>query len=550
MSEQEVSARRFGCPSCGGLLRYDIGRQTMLCEQCGTERPPWKMPSEKGEDQSDTVEVTAYRCPQCGAEIVSATTEATGFCSYCGSDVVLEQKLSRMQRPSKILPFTLTREKCEEIYRRHIRSHVLAPGDLLKQSVVGHFRPVYVPFWSMSVKSRGPMSVRCSNVSVSSRKTVCSEWQYDLSVDMEHRGILYDASRAFEDDTAVRLDYGMSDLLPFRSCYLSGMYAQAPDAAAEFYENEAASSASLLLLHRLVEKSNLVAVRPLTDGGALTLPDVHVDRELVLMPVWLLAHRQNGRMLYAAVNGRSGRIVCDVPVSATKICVSTLLLAAVLFAILYLLPVMRADWLVAPCMAASLVIQYMICVMKRRLVYHDRREGEPDFDSPPGMTRPIRRIGKVENGQRAFRMPGSPAVILTTAIACIALIGALCIVGSFLVSAYYSSALYGASSTVLGVILTGAVGLTHFLCFYLIAHMPRCPEKTAAFRQNSIMLTLDMLCVVLLFLRLAEDLIYYGVCIALMVFSLVAMYKLWQWHNRFTTRPVPFFDPEKEAEEP
>lgn len=54
---------------------------------------------------------------------------------------------------------------------------------------------------------------------------------------MDHSGILYDASTAFEDETARRLSFLPEQMKPFWPAYLSGMYAQVPDVDAEIYRD-------------------------------------------------------------------------------------------------------------------------------------------------------------------------------------------------------------------------------------------------------------------------------------------------------------------------
>ena len=47
--------------------------------------------------------------------------------------------------------------------------------------------------------------------------------------------------------------------------------------------------------------------------------DIPMQKKLVMMPVWMMADRQkSGKVLYTAINGRNGRIVCDTPVKWTR----------------------------------------------------------------------------------------------------------------------------------------------------------------------------------------------------------------------------------------
>ena len=153
MAESGSASRRFGCPSCGGGLRYDIYSRKMKCDRCGSLTDLEKLPPEKAEE---TMQVTEYHCPQCGAAVYSTDTEITSFCSFCGSDVVLTGKMGRTRRPAYIVPFRVTREDCEAAYRQHLKKYLLAPKALKTAETLSHFRPVYVPFWSYQVDAEGP----------------------------------------------------------------------------------------------------------------------------------------------------------------------------------------------------------------------------------------------------------------------------------------------------------------------------------------------------------------------------------------------------------
>ena len=91
----------FKCPDCAGSLKYDIDKQLMLCEMCGSEFPVRRLqdPSEaKVSRHPGEMETVEYHCPSCGASLHTTSTGVTSFCSFCGSDVVLEERMTRMRR--------------------------------------------------------------------------------------------------------------------------------------------------------------------------------------------------------------------------------------------------------------------------------------------------------------------------------------------------------------------------------------------------------------------------------------------------------------------
>ena len=65
----------YECPNCAGNLKFDISRQQLFCEYCGTQVDPYgyekKRDAQEAEPLSEEYEVTVFTCPQCGGEILS-----------------------------------------------------------------------------------------------------------------------------------------------------------------------------------------------------------------------------------------------------------------------------------------------------------------------------------------------------------------------------------------------------------------------------------------------------------------------------------------------
>ena len=539
MAESGAASRRFGCPSCGGGLRYDIPSGKMICDRCGSLTALEALPAEPA---GDTLEVTEFHCPQCGAAVYSTDTEVTSFCSFCGSDVVLTGKLARTKRPAKIVPFTVTREECEAAYRNHLKRYLLAPGDLKKAETLSHFRPVYVPFWSYTVHSEG--FARLEGKKSYTRGNTRYDDTYDLTMDAEIRqqGILYDASSAFEDETAAMLQHTAEGAKPFHPAHLSGFYAQGADVPAETYEKEAAASAVRFFMERVKEETKMDSVEM---RGSISenfgLPNARYRAEQVMMPVWLLAHRQGQRVVYTAVNGESGEVVCDVPVSNARVAGVTLGLAVAVFLLLSRLLTLRPEWLMAFCALICLVIQYLFSGAQKRLFRRRTRADEPDFEkgeqafAGPAQARLKRKKdgiaaggGAVSDAFGKLRGIGTAAIILLL----------------YLVFSNLPKLLSRMGTTadrrmlVLGVMLVTLV--------IMIVHTLR--RVRAEGRGPMWPRILSLAACIAGFAAMAlgrvEDMIYYVCAAAMLAASAVELVIINRAHNEYASRPVPFFDRE------
>ncbi len=540
MAESGAAARRFGCPACGGGLRYDIASGGMICDRCGTRTGMDRLPAEPEED---TLEVTEYHCPQCGAAVYSTDTGATSFCTFCGSDVVLTGKLARTKRPAMIVPFSVTWEACEAAYRTHLKKYLLAPAALKKAETVSHFRPVYVPFWSYTVEARGP--ARLKGKKSYTKGNYRYDETYDLSMDavLSQKGILYDASTAFEDETAALLRHTSEQAVPFHPAYLSGFYAQAADVPAETYHAEAGASAVRHFMERVKEKKEMDSVEMEGDiSENFGLPNARFGEQLVMLPVWLLAHRQGDRVVYTAVNGCSGEVVCDVPVSGSRIAGAELLLAAALFFLLQMTMTLKPELLLALCAVLAVAAQYLFSGAQKRLFNRRTRAFEPSFgEEKAEFAGPAQSRLEQHDGRLAVRTSALEN-LKGTAGTMMGILGAILCAAILILPDSGISLTSASLRTVAALILLAAVAV-------MAVHTFRRLRKRDSGPSWPRILSL-LACAAGLFSLAAgqaEDLIYYACAAAMLAASAAELVIINRAHNEYASRPVPFFG-EKEAE--
>ena len=61
----------YQCPNCGGRLFFDIQSQQLKCDHCSTQYDPYAISKENDAEESREYDVTVFKCPQCGGEILS-----------------------------------------------------------------------------------------------------------------------------------------------------------------------------------------------------------------------------------------------------------------------------------------------------------------------------------------------------------------------------------------------------------------------------------------------------------------------------------------------
>ncbi len=330
----------IACPGCGANLTFDIESQQMHCAFCGEHYDPYAFDSmEKDAEKEKDFDAWVYRCPQCGAELMTTEeTDATAFCPYCGGTSLLFDKLRKEKRPDYIIPFQLSKEQCKQAYRREARKAIFTPAKYKRAELVDSFRGIYMPYWSYRVEQKGDVAIDASGSSYRDGDYVCTP-KYEIrgQIDNAYEGVSHDASRAFDDEISECLEpYDVLKRLPFTPGFLSGFYADVADESPRKYRDKvkayAEQETARQIFHdagvRSKESSNAIRMSG-TAGIRVPTQITRIDR--VFYPVWFMSYREGDKLTYATVNGQTGKVVADFPISPLRFLLAALLCAALLF---------------------------------------------------------------------------------------------------------------------------------------------------------------------------------------------------------------------------
>lgn len=341
----------YQCPSCTGPLHYDGGSGKLRCDYCGSsfsvreiealyelkvqaseasaaqaeETPADEAESgeyaQAGTDWGeDAQRLCAYSCTSCGAELVCDETTAATNCPYCGNPTILSGKLSGMLKPDYVIPFKLDKAAAVEALKKYYRGKKLLPGTFAAANHIEEIKGVYVPFWLYSGRAEADIRYAAtrvySRVRGDERITTTEHYMVRRAGSVDYELLPVDASIKMPDahmDAIEPFDY--SELRPFSTAYLPGYMADKYDVsageAAKRADNRAANTAEQAVSSTVVGYTTCVPVSK----------DVRLRRGQVkyaLLPVWMLSTQWKGKNFLFAMNGQTGKLIGDLPVSAAK----------------------------------------------------------------------------------------------------------------------------------------------------------------------------------------------------------------------------------------
>jgi predicted RNA-binding Zn-ribbon protein involved in translation (DUF1610 family) len=241
-----MSDKIYYCESCGGVMEFDVGTQSLKCPHCDTVVPIVN-------DKSKIVEHSLTRhalrtirasektshtmeCRGCGAKIEVDATSTAAECPYCGSSYVLAQKQEDAILPDGVIPFQVDKNRVGDLFRRWMKGRWLAPGELKNLYQRDRLQGIYVPYWTFDAKAQARYSAMGGRHRTVVRKgpdgrevhEVVTDW-YPTSGTIRHffDDILIPASDKMGSRLLRRVgSFGTNQVVSYAPEYLSGYGAE------------------------------------------------------------------------------------------------------------------------------------------------------------------------------------------------------------------------------------------------------------------------------------------------------------------------------------
>ncbi|MBQ3789334.1 MAG: hypothetical protein II800_00210 [Lachnospiraceae bacterium] len=539
----------ISCPNCGGNPRFDIASQKLLCQHCGASFDVETFPEEEtgakaqevtGEfvGDPDKMQVTIYTCSQCGGELMSTDSDATAFCSYCGSHQILEERLSVQERPRRIIPFKITKEDCKKAYAGKLKRNLFAPKELKDPAHIDEFRGIYMPYWSYDFRQQGTLTLNGSTEHREGNYRIIDSYHLTVDADNTFRGITHDASTSFDDKMSESLaPYDTRATVPFRTPYLSGFYADIPDVDKTTYEQEAALMAARDTLEKAKDIPDFRQYEMKDYGDAELVNRTNTSLESVesaMLPVWFLSYRNGDRVAYAAINGQTGKMTADIPIARVRYLAGVAIVAALLWIVLQTFNIssLRGTVLatVFGAMAGGLVYGMIVHKLdeneQNRLWEERMRERMRERNAKASGQAPDPEDKEKKSKKKKNQLPVQKAS------------GAVGVLGTL----------------VIWLILIAAAGILTFLDFrwavliepLLVAGYVQLgfteENKKKGQISNWALCATTLLGVLIWLINPYVDSVYYGSCVLMMVCVVWCFFDALYYYNQLMTRPLPQFN--------
>jgi DNA-directed RNA polymerase subunit RPC12/RpoP len=266
-----------------------------------------------------------YNCPSCGAAVVTDGNTSATKCVYCLSPVILTGRLSGEYKPSKLIPFKITKEQAEGMFKEYCKKRWFLPSDFRSGAKLDDMMAIYVPYWISDNTTSGSITASCKNI----RSWRQGDYQYTETKEyiavragsMDFAGIPHNASTRTDDVLMECIEpFNYLEKADFKMSFLSGYIAEKYDV-----EKDAVFPR---IKERSVNAATDVMRKSITGYSSVTVTgntlDIKKNKwEHYLLPVWLLSYKYNDKFYHFAINGQTGKFAGDLPVSKAKLALAT-----------------------------------------------------------------------------------------------------------------------------------------------------------------------------------------------------------------------------------
>ena len=231
------------CITCNAPLKYNAKKDLFECEYCGNKftiddldeyKKKTSLNTKKSTKKTKTMNVDAYHCENCGANIILGKNTASTSCVYCKSSAIIKDRLDGVNEPSRIITFKHSKEDAINKFKELCKGRKLMPNDFDNPKNIQDMEGLYVPFWLYNCESDSVLNVNCSNVSSwsDSRYVHTKTDYYNVTASglLTFNNIPNDAASRFDDKIMHAIEpFDYKDFKDFNMSYLSGYISEKYD---------------------------------------------------------------------------------------------------------------------------------------------------------------------------------------------------------------------------------------------------------------------------------------------------------------------------------
>ncbi len=161
-SDDNIDVTTFKCPNCGGGSVFDAKTQKLKCLYCGSlfdipDQTGVVTPERQLEELLDKGEVwkeaEVYQCQSCGAKEIIENQRVSHVCPFCGTKNVVKIEELPGIKPQGIVPFKIDKKMAGQSAKKYVKGKLYAPSKFKKSVKPENIHGIYNPLFTFDCQT-------------------------------------------------------------------------------------------------------------------------------------------------------------------------------------------------------------------------------------------------------------------------------------------------------------------------------------------------------------------------------------------------------------
>lgn len=344
-SAVRTATDRFPCPTCGANVKFKPSQQSMVCPYCDNkidielekneikehcfrsalENPPEDWGTEK----------KVIHCDTCGADTILDSHIASKCCPFCGSSHIVSENGKSGIAPETIVPFKIGKKDAEDRFYNWIKKKFFAPNALKQQYISHRLEGVYVPFWTYDADTFSQYTAQAGTYyyvtqthwvtrngkrQMVTRQVRKTRWRPTSGNYSEFfDDVLINGSTHVNQKIINKIKpFDLRELVHYKPEFLSGFVTEKYSIGLKDGWKLARVNIDSDIRSGITRQINADEVRALSVNTQYN----DIKFKHLLLPTWISSYTYNGKTYQFMINGQTGRVEGESPISPWKVMVT------------------------------------------------------------------------------------------------------------------------------------------------------------------------------------------------------------------------------------
>lgn len=364
----EEQVHKFPCPSCGAEMDFDAEHGKLVCAHCGhTSNIPVTEEAIREYDLEAALATMAaipheagygddkrsIKCQSCGAVNTVDTNVISTECAFCGSNQVVPQdQVAQVIKPESLLPFQVDRDKAVSLFRAWLGRGFFRPTPVrrIAKQAEAKLQGVYLPFWTFDAYTSSWWRAEAGyyyyvtetywatdekgNRVQRTRQVQKIRWEpASGSLQLYFDDVLVPATDSVERNMLERVyPFDTKALLAYEPGFLSGWGAEAYTVDLR----EGWKTGQEIIEGRVRQACAQQVPGDTHRNLSVDTAFANMTYKHVLFPTWIASYRYQDKVYHFLVNGQTGEVQGQAPISWIRVMLVILVVVIVLAVLFFL----------------------------------------------------------------------------------------------------------------------------------------------------------------------------------------------------------------------